>query len=101
MTLGDEEESIANSIAFPGADHLIDIYPNPARQMVNLRGLESGTYQFRLINAQGQDMYQSSRQLYSGEEVQLTLDAMPDGMYWLIIINQKSQRIASPLMIRQ
>ena len=101
VTLGEEEESIANSIAFPGSDQLIDVYPNPARQVVNLRGLENGSYQFRLINAQGQDMYQNSRQLFSGEEVQLRLDAMPDGMYWLIIINQKSQRIASPLMIRQ
>lgn len=101
VTLGEEEESIANSISFPGSNQVIDIYPNPAKNVVNLRGMESGAYQIRLINAQGQDMYQQSHQINPGEEIQINLDTLPDGMYWLLILNQKSERIASPLVIRK
>lgn len=100
VTLGDEQQAIANAISFPGSEQLIEVYPNPAKEWVNLRGMESGTYQFQLINVQGQHMYQNKRQVYTGEEIQLNLDSLAEGMYYLIITNANAEQITSSLWIK-
>ncbi len=61
------------------------LYPNPASDVVTLRGLE-GNEVIRVINAMGQEVFVWSA---AGPEEQLQLDRLAPGIYYVLVVKDR------------
>lgn len=69
----------------------IEIWPNPSSSFINLRAENINVSQLRIYNSQGMAVYNEHVPILSGEQVQLSIDYLPIGIYHLQIIGDQGQ----------
>ena len=72
------------------------VYPNPAKDMVNVsvQGLAASSQAtVRLLNMQGQVMQQEMMNLEAGQTIQLNIDQLTKGLYFLNIQLENGQQL--------
>lgn len=79
----------------------IYLYPNPASEhlIVIIKADPADSYSLRLMDMQGKTVYESKKEL-AGEEIQIAISAIPDGMYALVLTNQLTEEMISAYFIK-
>ena len=90
IEIGDESMAIANSIGKLTTALDLAISPNPAHDYLMIEGLPTGVFSVRLINIQGQRIFEEKIRALEGVETQIKLQEVPRGLYWLAISNENS-----------
>jgi uncharacterized repeat protein (TIGR01451 family) len=71
---------------------IINVYPNPFKQLININGLSTGkTYTITINNLNGQQVY--SQQISNRSSFGINKTMLPGGSYWITIFDVKKKRI--------
>jgi len=79
---------IISSISDERSDELIDVYPNPAKDLLNVQLNTSGTYQLCLFSTSGH-LVQSTT-IFNSDFHQMDVSILADGMYLLTITSDRT-----------
>ena len=85
------------------ASNSFKIYPNPAKDVVNIQMNESGTGIIRLMDMTGKLITSMAYAAKSGENISLPLNegvAIPDGLYLISIENGNSSNVSKVMICR-
>ncbi len=72
----------------------IQVYPNPARDLIQIDGLDHGNYTLKFVDVNGKLIQQRS---YNGGIIDL--EEIPNGYYTLEITNDKQQSVFKKLVV--
>jgi hypothetical protein len=76
--------------------HAVNLYPNPAQDLVTIEGLETGSM-IELINGLGAVMQQKQATTYSEN---LSVENLPEGMYIVRVTFTNGKTIHQRVLIR-
>ena len=79
---------VISSISDERSDELIDVYPNPAKDLLNVQLNTSGTYQLCLFSTSGH-LVQSTT-IFNSDFHQMDVSILADGMYLLTITSDRT-----------
>ncbi len=88
---GKIEYSVIRMVAFEGQNKGVVFYPNPTEGTLNISGL-TGNNQIRVIDNIGR-IIMTEQPKQSQNEYQLDLSALPEGLYYISIINEKGELV--------
>lgn len=77
---------VVNSIARPELEEVVQVYPNPSQDHLNIRTKVSTTVRFELFNLMGQKVLERA---FSGTEYRLDLKALSPGAYTYLLSTEE------------
>ncbi len=86
--------SIANSVEENTSVSSISLYPNPATNEVNLRGLESGVWTMRIMDMTGR-IVAEDKITATGLDHQINIENLVNGVYQLALTNGTTVKTAT------
>jgi len=86
--------AIANSVTESTIETSISLYPNPATNEVNLRGLESGVWTMRIMDMTGR-VVAEDKITATGSDRQINIDNLVNGVYQVALTNGTTVKTAS------
>jgi hypothetical protein len=86
--------AIANSIEESTIETSISLYPNPAANEVNIRGLESGVWTMRITDMTGRIVLED-KITATGSDRQINIDNLVNGVYQVALTNGTTVSTAS------
>jgi hypothetical protein len=89
------EQEIPLSAGQPSAEIIATAFPNPTADVLNLQleSQEPADYLIRIINVNGQAVFQKQLKQFSGSEnLLLSVRDLPQGIYYLQLSNEKGQK---------
>ncbi len=92
-------------VTFPNtlAENTLDefkVFPNPSTGDFSVELSEAGHYYYRVLGVSGTEYYRSEQSINSGERLELDLD-LPNGVYFLQIVDDEGRRRTEKLSIRR
>jgi hypothetical protein len=83
-------------VDFP--NQLINIYPNPFANIINISGLNTGkTYTINISNTSGQKVY--SQQVANSSTLSINKAGLQRGRYWLSIFDYKKRKLIGTVAV--
>lgn len=80
------------------AEGKLAIFPNPAHDQLTVQLPEHGRYRLSLLNVLGRTVLQ---QQLSGAEVILSLDGLPDGVYFVRVENEATGSLSTTKVVKR
>lgn len=85
-------EDVATSLEECSFENKLRVYPNPAKNILQIVGLESGNYKVSIVSVQG-NCIESFDVDFSGN-MKIPVNQLQAGVYFLIFQNEKENRVA-------
>lgn len=101
ITFGEEEALVSDGISGLTQRLHFGISPNPASEIVRISGLEAGVYHISVVNSLGQKLHAEEIRSFDGRQVEVNLNLIPAGYYWLVVNGQGGKMGTRALVIEK